>query len=637
MDRNSVIGLILIFGLFFVWAKLNAPSEEELKRQKFVQDSIKMEQLRLDSLALAEERPAPSAESSIEIPEGIPASASDSILQARLSGTFGVFASSANGTESEEVLENDLFKIRFSNKGGVIKSVELKGYDKDIRDSANNSQKVPVELLEDRKNKFEYLLPIANVPSGSVSSMDLFFQPTKEGNAIVFRASAGEGRYFEQRYSIKDSSYNIDYDIRLKGLGDILDRSTNKLQLNWEHYPDKIERNSQYERNYTSVYYKPVTDDPDYCSCTSDDTEDVEGESLQWVAHSTQFFNASLIPAKPFSSAVLETKVLDENDKNLKYLASYIQIPLEKTADETVAMQMYVGPNEFSRLKEYNISLEDIVPYGWSIFGTVNRWIIRPLFNFLSSFIGSAGLVILLLTVIVKLVLYPLTYKMLHSQSKMAALKPRMTALKEKFGDDQQKQQMETMKLYREFGVSPLGGCLPIALQMPIWFALYRFFPGSIEFRQASFLWADDLSSFDVFATLPFEIPFYGTHVSLFTLLWAGTTVIYTYYNTKHMDMSINPAMKYMQYFMPVMFLFFFNNFASGLTCYLLFSNIFNIGQTIITKNYIIDQEKIKKELEEYRKKPKKKGGFQERLEAAMREQQKAQQSAASAKKKKKK
>ena len=207
----------------------------------------------------------------------------------------------------------------------------------------------------------------------------------------------------------------------------------------------------------------------------------------------------------------------------------------------------------------------------------------------------------------------------------MGALKPRIEALKTKLGDDQQAVQMETMKLYREFGVNPLGGCLPMVVQIPIWFALYRFFPASIEFRQAPFLWATDLSSFDVFAYLPFEIPFYGAHISMFTLLWAISTVIYTYYNTKHMDMSANPAMKYMQYMMPIMFLFFFNNFASALSCYLLFSNVINIGQTLITKNFIIDQDKIEKELQAYKKKPKKKGGFQERLSKALEEQKKMQ------------
>ena len=289
-------------------------------------------------------------------------------------------------------------------------------------------------------------------------------------------------------------------------------------------------------------------------------------------------------------------------------------------------MTMYVGPNEFDRLRALGYDMEDVIPFGWSIFGTINRWVIRPIFSFLSNFIANKGLVILALTLIVKIILYPLTYRMLYSQSKMGALKPQLESLKSKHKEDAQKQQMEQMKMYREFGVNPLGGCLPMVLQMPIWFALYRFFPASIEFRQAGFLWANDLSSYDAFVHLPFEIPFgFGAHISLFTVLWAITTLIYTYYNTRHMDMSANPAMKYMQYLMPLFFLGFFNSFASGLTAYLLFSNLINIGQTLLTKNVIINQEKIKEELEAYRKKPKKKGGFQERLEKALKEQQRIQ------------
>lgn len=220
------------------------------------------------------------------------------------------------------------------------------------------------------------------------------------------------------------------------------------------------------------------------------------------------------------------------------------------------------------------------------------------------------------------MMLYPLMYKMLHSQAKMGALKPELAHLKAKYKDKPQQQQMETMKIYREYGVSPLGGCMPMILQMPIWYALFRFFPASITFRQESFLWATDLSSFDVITWLPFSIPAFGSHISLFTILWAFTTIIYSYYNMKHMDMSANPAMKYVQYFMPVTFLFFFNTYASGLTCYMFFSNLFNIAQTVITKRFVFDDEKILAELNKQKSKPKKKGRFQERLEEAMKQQQ---------------
>jgi YidC/Oxa1 family membrane protein insertase len=289
-------------------------------------------------------------------------------------------------------------------------------------------------------------------------------------------------------------------------------------------------------------------------------------------------------------------------------------------------MTLYVGPNKFERLRAFGNDVQDIVPFGWSIFGTINRWVIRPLFGFLSNFFGSKGLVILVLTLLVKLALFPLTYRMIYSQSKMSALKPEMEKVRAKHKEDQQQAQVETMKLYREFGVNPLGSCLPLILQMPIWFALYRFFPASIEFRQEGFWWANDLSSYDEFIQLGFTIPLgIGSHISLFTVLWAVTTLIYTYYNSRHMDMNANPAMKYMQYLMPLFFLGFFNSYASGLTAYLLFSNLTNIFQTLVTKNYIIDQDKIKREMDEYRKKPKKKSNFRKRLEDAMEEQRKIQ------------
>ena len=383
-----------------------------------------------------------------------------------------------------------------------------------------------------------------------------------------------------------------------------------------------MERNTGYERNFSSVYYKEVDDGPSYCSCTGDDEEVLESKT-KWVSHVNQFFNSSLMADTYFGKTKVTTEMLPEDGPDLKKITSQIDIPVN---GQPVKMNLYVGPNEFNRLSAYESDLEDIIPYGRSIFGTVNRWIIRPLFNILNNYIASAGLVIFVLTLIIKLVLYPLTYKMLYSQSKTQVLKPKIQAAKDKVGDDPQKQQMETMKLYREYGVNPMGGCFPVLLQMPIWIALYRFFPASIEFRQASFLWATDLSSYDVFAYLPFEIPFYGSHVSMFTLLWAITTVIYTWYNSKSMDMGAmanNPMMKYMQYFMPIMFLFFFNSFASGLSCYLFFSNVLNIGQNVLTKEVIIDKKKIEKELAEHHKKPKKKGGFQERLSKVLEEQKK--------------
>ncbi len=612
MDKNNIIGITLIFMLFFAWSYLNTDSPEVIAERQRVQDSIAYEQHKMDSLAQIGATDNNTASNIIE---------TDSAKQARLAGSFGSFATSASGTETLHTLENDLIKLQFSNKGGRIVNAQLKNYNKLYDDAEGVEQKKVVELLEDNKNKFEYEL---QTNAGTISTQNLFFTAETVGNTITFRANAGSG-YFEQKYTLSKEGYKIDYAVTSNGLENVLNTSSGAVKLNWNTYLDKIEKNTYYERIYSSVYFKEAEDDSDYCSCTSDDEENLK-ERVKWVSQSNQFFNTSIVAEKSFNSGRVATVMMeDEDSDDLKKLETTLMVPLGGANPNTFNMAMYVGPNEFNRLAAFDASLEDVIPYGWSFFGTINRWVIRPLFNFLSTFIGSAGIVILLLTFLVKLALYPLTYKMLHSQSKMAALKPRIAGMKEKFGDDPQKQQMETMKMYREYGVNPLGGCFPIVLQMPIWFALYRFFPASIDFRQASFLWATDLSSFDAFVNLGFDLPFnMGSHISLFTVLWAITTLIYTYYNSKHMDMSANPAMKYMQYLMPVMFLGFFNSYASGLTCYLLFSNIFNIAQTVITKGYIINQDKLEKELVAFQKKPKKKkGGFQERLESALKEQQK--------------
>ncbi len=636
MDRNTVIGLTLIFAIFMLWQYTLTPSQEEIEAQKRRRDSLQqVEQFRLDSLAKIQEKKL------AEIVETTPAAAeeSDSLKNSRLSQEFGLFAAAATGEEEREVLENDLFKITFSNKGGRIVEVELKDYYKVLEDSARQQTKVPLKLMEDEKNKFEYIIPLSNVSNNSIRTSDLFFEvKEKSNNSITLRADAGNNRYFEQKYTLSDGSYKIDYDIKLEGLSNVIPQNVESITLDWQNYLDRLEINTTYERNFTSIYFKPLEGGTSYCSCRASDEDDVDEEPVKWVSHANQFFNSSLMADNAFASGVMETEMLDENAEDLKRLQATLKIPYAHGNSESFSMDFFIGPNEFERLSAMGHELHEVIPFGRSILGTINRWIIRPIFSFLSGFIGSKGIVILVLTLIVKLALYPLTYKMLYSQSKMAALKPQLENMKGRFKDDPQKQQMEQMKLYREFGVNPLGGCMPMALQMPIWIALYRFFPASIEFRQAPFLWATDLSSYDAFFNLPFTIPMgFGAHISLFTLLWAITTLIYTYYNTKHMDMSAQPAMKYMQYIMPLFFMGFFNSFASGLTCYLLFSNVMNITQTLVTKNFIIDQEKIKLELEANRKKPKKKGGFQERLEKAMKEQQRIQAEREEAKKRRKK
>lgn len=624
MDRNTLTGFILLAGLMFLWTYLNRPSEEEIARQQQMADSLQQEQVRQDSL----NNIAANATNTTTL-EGPPEAASstpDSVQNVALQGRYGAFANAASGTAEEVVLENDALKIIFSTQGGTIKSAFLKNHYTFV--GPKKKQKVNVELLNDDKNKFEYQLPINGAGNGVVKTSELFFQPTIKGNTVTFRADAGNGRYLEQIYTIGEGdSYLLDYDLKMVGLDELIPSNTETITLNWVNYLGKLEKSDIYEKQYSTIYYREREEGHEHLKFNGNHQKEVE-KNIQWISNVQQFFNSALIAEDgAFTKLDMEVEAADKESDILKKYDTDIYIPIDNNREETIAMQLYVGPNEYERLDAMGIELENIIQFGWGVFGAINRGVIRPLFSFLSRYIGSAGIVILVLTIIVKLVVYPLTYKMLHSQAKMKVLKPQLEKLKEKIGDDQQQLQMEQMKLYRETGANPLGGCWPMVLQMPIWFALYRFFPAAIEFRHTKFLWANDLSSYDsvwTFGDVPVISAIYGDHVSLFTLLWVVTTILYSYYNSRHMTMP-NPSMKYIQYFMPIMFIFFFNNYAAGLTCYLLFSNVFNIGQNLFTQNFIINHKKIAEELEANKKKPKKKSGFQARLQDAMEQQREVQ------------
>ncbi len=631
---STYIGMGLIFLLLFLWMQYSAPPKK-------TPEQVQAEQAAQAAQQPQTTAPLPAGASAPEAPgkPGAAAPGSDTMRNALTLAKFGAFAPASSGQEQFETLENDLVKITFTSKGGRIKEVFLKKYEKINTDTAGNDVKSPLRLLEDENNHFEYALPVSNTANGKVLTSELYFTPTKNGNTVTFRADAGSGRYFEQTYTLAPDNYRIDYHIGGNGLESVL--SEKELGFYWENHLDKIERNQTYEATMSSVYFKS-SDKTDYCNCRKDDTKSLGDKPVEWFSHSNQFFNTSIMAQGfAFHDFSGETKNLANTDSNLKLLKTSAIIPFERGSANMV---IYSGPNEFDRLHAFGVSLQDIIPFGASVFGAINRWVIHYIFEFLARFIGNQGVIILILTLLIKLLVYPLTYRMVLSQSKMAALKPRLEELKKKLGDDQQAVSVETMKLYSEYGVNPLGGCLPIFLQMPIWFALYRFFPASIEFRQQSFLWATDLSSYDSIMKLPFELPFgAGAHISLFTLIWVATTLWYTWYSMKQMDASNMQSndqmkvMKYMQYTMPVFFMFFFNNFASGLTLYLCFSNILNIGQTLVTKEYIIDKEKIKAQLEAHKAKPKKTSGFRARLDQAMKEQQRVQDDKAKQDQKKKK
>jgi YidC/Oxa1 family membrane protein insertase len=624
MDRNNIIGIVLIFILFMVWSQINESNSRKVKEKNRIEQETQSSNTKDDNQTVKE---LPSNTNEVDTPSSDqPSETNQDEVEQRLKFKFGAFASSAAGESQNIILENDLIKLSFDTKGGFINEATIKEYEKWSSPDRKKNEPVILKMLNDPKNKFYYTLPIDGSSEGMVKTSDLYFTPSLSGNILTMTATTQTGGYFRQIYELEEDNYNLKYKIEISDIGSSWKKDYNSVELYWENWLSRLEVNTNFEKTYSTIYFRPADANPDYCSCRSDDSDDAKNKPIKWFSHANQFFNSSLIADASFNNGLFTTRMLADSSENLKVTTATVQVPIHPGAPK-FDMNLFVGPNEFDKLRAYGEYVEDIIPFGTSIFGSINRWVVRPLFNFLKSWIFSAGLVILTLTLIVKLLLSPLTYKMLYSQSKMSALKPEMEVLRAKFKEDPQQQQVESMKLYREYGVNPLGGCMPMLLQMPIWFALYRFFPASIEFRQKSFLWATDLSSYDVIAFLPFNIPFYGDHVSLFTLLWAGTTVAYTYYNSKMMDMnSINPAMKYIQYLMPFMFLFFFNSFAAGLSCYLFFSNVLNIGQILVTKNYFINHDKIRRELEKNKNKPKKKTGFGARLEQVMKQQELARQ-----------
>ncbi len=622
MDRTQVIGLILIFGLVFAWTFNNNKQRQ----------AAAIEQARLDSIALVENENLKAEELIKESTNATPSNQvvatqapdiPDSLMDQRLMMQYGVFGENAKAGEEKIQLENDKMIVEFSSQGGKISSITLKEYDKITEDDNKVKSKSPVILLDNPENRFSYLLPVKGVPGSVIDTEELNFKASVSGNEITF--TSGTSGEFSQVYTLGDG-YEIDYNIAFQDPNNVYKSST-PVELKWVNHLDRIELNDYFERFYSTVYFKEEDKRSDYCNCRKSDIEEVSKNPIEWFSHVNQFFNTSLIAqGTGFENGVFETKVLETDSEDLKIIESSVEIPASAIADGSFDMAMFAGPNEFKILKTYGNDLQMIIPFGRSFFGSINRHFIRPLFNFFDNIVGNKGIAIILMIFLIKMVLYPLTYKMLKSQAKMGALKPELKGLKEKHKDDPQTQQVETMKIYREYGVSPLGGCMPMLVQMPIWYALFRFFPASIGFRQESFLWAYDLSSFDDLIRLPAEIPVLGAHLSLFTLLWVVTQLIYTYYNTKHMDMSANPAMKYVQYFMPIMFLAFFNQYASGLTVYMFFSNLFNIGQTIITKEFVFSKDKIRQQLMANKIKPKKKKSkFMQNIENAVKQQQEIQ------------
>jgi len=521
MDKTKLIGFGLILGLVWLWAYMNAPTAEEIEAKQRALDSIEalnqvtqIEPTAFDSVPLQSNTAAPAV--------------SDSVKQLMAQQQYGVFAQASSGTEEIISLENDVVKIDFNTKGGRIVNATLKQHFKSIYDEENNKTLVPVQLLEDEKNNMYFSFRTND--GKKINTDDLYFTGIVRDSILTLTAPVGTGGGITQRFVLSSDNYHLDHTVRTEGLRNIIDDSDRSIAFHWTNYPDRLERNTSYEANYSSIYFKESGDDVDNCSCTGDDVEESENKKLDWVSHNNQFFNSTIMSATGFTNARNETVRLDESEPDLKKYITDVQIPADQPGEATLDLDWYIGPNEYARLKAYDNDLEYVIPYGSSIFGTINRYIIRPIFNILNGWIGVV-LGILLLTFIVKLVLYPLSYKMYKSQAKMRALKPELDAVREKFADEPQKMQMEVMKEQGKYGVNMAQGCLPMVLQMPIWFALYRFFPANIDFRQQSFLWAAAFSSYEVFAHLPLYRPFYGSHVPVFDLLSGESVFIYSLFN----------------------------------------------------------------------------------------------------------
>jgi len=643
MNRNTIIGLILIFAIFIGWSYWMQPSEEELEKQRQEQLDRARQKRVSDSLQAirnadirAEQARAQEQQNTLQTVAGGDSAA---MLQ-QLSSNFGAFGMSGIGEEEFVTIESDLLKLRFSTRGGKVYAVELKEY--------KTWDSVPLVLFDADSAKFGF-----NFYSHgkALNTNNLYFVPEqvdgmglgsnymkvsgKDSLSLVMRLYADQGngqpdksRYFEHVYTVHGDQYMIDYNLNINGLeNDISTYLPYTLELDWNTFLRKQEK-IQDRLSGTTIYYRSKDKEVDFLS-ESDSDEKEFVDKLDWISLKQRFFSSTIIFDNGFFDNPKLAHSTHENPASDRYLKSTrvkVNIPVDNFSNSSADFRMYFGPNAYNILRDYHLDLERQIPLGWSFFllQWINRYAVIPVFNWLGSYGWNYGIVILMLTIMLKIVLFPIAYKTYRSTAKMRVLKPEVDEINKKYPkkEDAMKKQQATMALYRSVGVNPMAGCVPMLLQFPILIAMFRFFPSSIELRQQSFLWADDLSSFDSIASLPFEIPFYGDHVSLFTLLMTVSTIIYTWMNNQMMSSSQQmPGMKTMMYIMPVMFLGWFNNYASGLSYYYLLANLFTFGQMFVIRK-TINEDKIYKQLQENKKKPKKQSGFQKRLEEAARKRQ---------------
>lgn len=637
LDKNSIIGLVLIGVILLIFSYVTQPSAEEIEKRKQEQvakDKAKTEQVEKAQQAVITETKPTVVNDSIAT-DSLIAAPNDSLKNLESFAVYGPFAKASEGENKHFVIENDKMKITIANQGGRIASVELKEF--------VTYQNTPLILFNEDSSRFNIELTIPGITGGNsirqINTEDLYFEASEKNFTVkgdetktftlkLFGNSVNE--YLAYHYTVHGDSYLIDFDIETVGLKNVLSPHSS-LFLNWSMFTPNQEKTIASQQQASTIYYKYNKGEVDYINEMSYEKENLVA-STDWVMFRQQYFNSTIIAKKqPFdkTDATIETIEIAEG-KTPNYvegMATNLTLPLVGNDKEKIELQFYFGPNKYDILTDIGIGLDETMNYGWGIFGWVNAILIRPVFNLLNSTGMHVGLIILLLTFIIKLVLFPITWKTYLSSAKMRVLKPQIDALKEKIGSDKMKLQQATMSLYRQTGVNPLAGCIPMLIQMPILFALFRFFPATFDLRQKSFLWAEDLSTYDSIYELPFTIPFYGDHVSLFTLLMAISMIFYTKANSQMtagagMDGMMAQQMKIMMYLMPVMMLFFFNSYSAGLSYYYLIANVITIAQQWVIKEYIVDEQKVLAKLESNKAKPLKKSGFAAKLEQKMKEAQ---------------
>ena len=612
LDINSIIGFLLIGAILLYMLWQNQPTPEELAAQ----EQAKQEQLATEA--------AQQAADALTITNNtINNLSTDSLALARMKTKIGDFAyalSLPSATDTTTTFENEVLALKIDNKGGFISEVKLKSY--------VNHDSVPVYLIKDGSSVFN--LNFATSDNRTLNSSNLYFQPTLStsgaNQVLSMRLKVSETQFLEYRYELKPNDYMLGFSVKSQGLSNVLNTSQD-VQLDWKFEAHRQDQSITFENRYTRLTYQHEGDKINKLSQTGDDDE-VESE-LSWISFRQHFFSTILVPDTPFKTAELKSfnLVNDETVDTLFTKRYEVQLPLGFSGGElTHNMNIYYGPTYDDILNKYDRNLEASIPFGWGIFGWINKAIFSPLYAWLTNYL-SYGIAIIVMTIIVKILLSFVQYKQFLSQAKMRILKPELDAIREKYKNNKMKAQQETLAVQNKAGASPLSGCLPGLLQMPVFYALFMFFPIAFELRQKSFLWVDDLSSYDSIAELPFTIPFYGDHISLFPVL-ASIAIFFYMKMTTGQQMATQPTqegmpdmtkmMKYMIYLSPVIMLVFFNNYASGLSLYYFISNLISIGIMLVIKNYIIDEDKVLAKIQVSKAKPKKQNRFQKKMAEIM-------------------